>query len=267
MEKFLKEYSKWLDETKEHLSNQAIAAYSNLNEVLSDKEKQFIENHLKSCSDCRSNFVRISAEDKEMDELSAGEEAIAPIKKSVKIFTIQKLIRYSAAAVILIALAVAAYYVFIKKSEVLITENNNRQTEIDTSNNEMKQDTTKIPKTVEPEKNQEKKPEKISTEENFAANDLLENFINRNVRSETKIKIVYPGIGDTLNFPITFKWDQSNTTDSDKLIIVDNKNKLIYLTEISGKEITIDKQFDSGLYYWKLEVNGKLEAVGKFYFR
>ena len=267
MENFLEGYSKWLDESKKHLSSQAIATYLNFKENLSDKEKQFIEDHLRSCTECRDNFEIISAEDKEMNEIVGYESSVTSETKTAKIFSLQRFIRYSAAAVILIALGLTAYYLFIKRDMVLITQKNNPKTVIDTSQNVIQSDTTETLKIVEPKKTQERKSKKSADEENFAANDVLENFINRNIRSEIKIKILQPGMGDTVNSPITFKWDQGNTTGSNKLIIVDNKNKPIYQEKISGKEITIDKQFSNGLYYWKLEMNGNLEAVGKFYIR
>lgn len=267
MENFLEDYTKWLDESKEHLSNQAIATYLNLREVLSDKEKRFIENHLKSCSECKSKFERISAEDKEMDDLLVEEDSATSATRPVKIFTLQKFIRYSAAAAILIALALSVYYVFINKEEVLLTENNKPKTGIDTLKNAIQSDTTSLPKRVEPEKILEKKPEKITTEKDFAANDILENFVNRNIRSESEIKILQPKIGDTVHIPTTFKWDQNNIAGSNNFVIVNNKNLEIYEAEAIGSEIIIDRTFERGLYYWKIFTNDKLEAVGKFYIK
>jgi len=264
MENFLEEYTKWLDDSKEHLSNRSIATYLNLKEILSDKEKQFIEDHLNSCSECQNKFEQIAAEDEEMDELANEEEPVTKQAEQVKVFTLQNVIRYAAAAVIFIAMLFVAYYMFIKKDEVLITKNNKPETKIDTLNNLAQQDSAGIPQIVEPEEQKKEKPEKIHLE-SFAVNDVLENFINRNIRSGEKINILQPGIGDTVSLPITFKWNQQTGTGYNELIIVDNKNQSLYQAAISGKEITIDKKFSKGLYYWKLLVKDKLEAVGKFY--
>ncbi len=67
MENFLIEYSKFLDETNSHLSIQTLATYINLSDQLSDKEKQFISNHLAECSDCSRSFDLIFDEDLELD--------------------------------------------------------------------------------------------------------------------------------------------------------------------------------------------------------
>ena len=56
MENFLIEYSKFLDESNEHLSHQTLATYINLPGQLSEKERQFISNHLAECTDCSNKF-------------------------------------------------------------------------------------------------------------------------------------------------------------------------------------------------------------------
>ena len=98
----------------------------------------------------------------------------------------------------------------------------------------------------------------------FATNNVLENFINRNVRSESKIVIASPESGDTVSTSITFKWKQISHVKELKLIVVNNKNKPVYQALVAGNQLSIDKKLNAGLYYWKLEAEGKLEAVGKF---
>ena len=115
------------------------------------------------------------------------------------------------------------------------------------------------------EEENQKDSQNNSNLKSFATNDVLESFVNRNIRSETEIEIVQPNIDDTIKFPYTFKWNQKSFSGSNKLIIVDNQNNPLYQAEIGGKEITIDQKLNSGLYYWKLESNGKLASVGKFF--
>jgi hypothetical protein len=67
MENFLAEYSKFLNETNKHLSLQSLATYINLPGQLSDKEKQFISNHLVDCKECSNSFNLIFDEDLELD--------------------------------------------------------------------------------------------------------------------------------------------------------------------------------------------------------
>lgn len=68
MENFSGEYSKFLDETGSHLSLQSLAAYINLPDKLSDKERQFISNHLADCTQCSNAFNSIFDEGLNLDE-------------------------------------------------------------------------------------------------------------------------------------------------------------------------------------------------------
>lgn len=68
MENISEEYSKFLDETKRHLSLQSLATYINLRDLLSDKEKQFISNHLAECAQCGNAFNSVFDEDLDLDE-------------------------------------------------------------------------------------------------------------------------------------------------------------------------------------------------------
>ena len=51
------------------------------------------------------------------------------------------------------------------------------------------------------------------------------------------------------------------------LKIVDNKNKSVADKQVKEMDYTFSEMLKPGLYYWKIELNGKLEAVGKFYIR
>ena len=67
MENFLEEYSKFLDGSGNHLSLKSLATYINLSGLLSEKEKQFISNHLTDCKQCINSFNLIFDEDLEID--------------------------------------------------------------------------------------------------------------------------------------------------------------------------------------------------------
>ena len=43
-------------------------------------------------------------------------------------------------------------------------------------------------------------------EKDFKENSVLENFINRNVRSEKSVEIISPNINDTLKNKLLLKW-------------------------------------------------------------
>lgn len=252
MENFLEDYSRLLDYSKNHLSNATIATYINLKEQLSNKELKFIDRHLQDCSDCKSKFETIRAEDIEIDSGHTDK---------IKIFSITKYWKYAAAAGIVIGVLAAIYFYFPKQSENLITED--ILTKDTLSTEEKATPDSIIQSTQEGEKlpKKEKKPD----QELFAVNNVLENFINRNVRSENKIFIISPELSDTVHAPITFKWKATTTVKDLKLILVDNKNIITYLVSVAGNELTMDKKLNDGLYYWKLEADGTLETVGKIF--
>ena len=267
MENNIEEYSRWLDDSKNHLSNKAIATYKNLKGFLSKKEIRFVENHLSSCEECKDRFRLIVDEDREMD-LLAEEEEMVPEKEteeSVKVFALGKILKYSVAAVIVAGLILVTYFSFFQEERVVYTEKKKPEAVSDTLRKSANSDSVGISVVTKAEDENQYNVQSNSNLKSFAVNNILESFVNRNIRSDTEIEIVQPNIGDTIKFPYTFKWDQKTFSGSNKLIVVDNQNNPLYQAEIGGKEITIDQKLTSGLYYWKLESNGKLAAVGKFF--
>ncbi len=267
MDNFLDNYSKLLDESTEHLSNQAIATYVNIGFGLTNKEKLFIENHLKSCSKCRNIYEKIIVEDKEIDELLSDIHSEIAETSNSKKFLLIKLIKYSAAAVITIAVVLGFYFLLIIKSEEKIAETNTVNTNTDSSVSKSISESTKASELAETVNKKEEKQSRKTNDELFATNDVLENFINRNVRSQQKLKITHPSVGDSVKIPITFNWEFFSQVDSVRIMVVDNKNRTIYDTVICGKEFKLDSDLRKGLYYWKLFYDDKLETVGKFYLK
>ena len=76
--------------------------------------------------------------------------------------------------------------------------------------------------------------------------------------------IINPGLGDTLKKQIYFKWAPLETETYD-VSIVDNKDNEIWGKKLFDARVTLLQKLDPGVYYWKIAVKGKLQAVGKFY--
>ncbi len=102
-------------------------------------------------------------------------------------------------------------------------------------------------------------PVKIAPE--FRDNSYLENIITKNKDNGI---IITPEIGDTLRKQIYFKWTPLETKTY-TISVVDNKNKEIWSKELFDTRVTLFEKLDSGLYYWKILTDGKLQAVGKFF--
>lgn len=67
MQTFAAEFLKLLDRTNNHLSIQSISSYINLPEILNDKEKEFIRDHLTECKTCTDSYELIFDETLELD--------------------------------------------------------------------------------------------------------------------------------------------------------------------------------------------------------
>ena len=169
---------------------------------------------------------------------------------------------YSVAALIIISFAAAYFFLFSTNTNELITNENKTK---------IKSDSLKI-------SNQNKKDnllpkEKLIAEskinpEDFKPNPVLDNFINRNIRSEENgVKLLLPVLNDTVNTSFNFRWKSVQKINVERIVVVNNKNKKVWEKVTKGKEAIIDKKLNSGLYYWKVYADNKLEAVSKFYIK
>jgi len=254
MDETFRKYSKLLNQTEEHFSFETLATYANLKGQLSQKEKNFIELHLKSCSICKEKLENIIEEDSEIDTGQA---------KKPLIFQIPTFIRYAAAACIIIGAGII-FYLFssIGNEEITLTEN-------------VPQKEIRIEKvigdTLQVAEKEEKKIERLikqelgkDDKELFAVNIVLESFIERNLRSENKLVIVSPMIDENVINPVKFEWRRNNFAGPVELDLVDNKNRKIISEQLEGDSFLLQNELTKGLYYWKIKKNGKVEKVGKF---
>jgi len=101
--------------------------------------------------------------------------------------------------------------------------------------------------------------------ENFKVHPILESFIDRTLRSASGVKILAPRNGDTLGVPIAFRWDAQGGKKNYGVTIVNNRNTSVWQAVTRDSHITLQQELSPGLYYMKLEVNGSLERVQKFF--
>jgi hypothetical protein len=103
--------------------------------------------------------------------------------------------------------------------------------------------------------------------EAFQENPLLENFIDRTLRSETEVTNLLPINGDTLSTPIYFKWQQTYGKAVYSLTIYNNKNREVWRQSTELQQLIFKETLAPGLYYWKLQVDDKGVVVQKFYIK
>lgn len=98
----------------------------------------------------------------------------------------------------------------------------------------------------------------------YKENSVLENFVDRNIRSAESVEIISPKNGTTVKqIPFYLKWSGVKSKNYN-IVIVNNQNKIIFSRDVLGSKLEIKNKIEPGLYYWKINYNNKLEAVGKF---
>lgn len=225
---FLTEYSQFLDDSGKHLTYAALSIYRNFSDELSQKEKIFLKNHIDSCSNCSARLQEVT----DVEEITVRQQPKTVLNISPIVF------RYAIAAILVAGVGLTIFFVLMKPaSDGLITQH------------------SETPQII---------AETVQHPERFVPNQMLENFVERRIRSSSGITLITPAIGDTLVFPFTFQWNREKSGTMYTIVIVDNKNMVRIKETTSSSEITIHTKLSSGLYYVKLEANDELVQMGKF---
>lgn len=103
-----------------------------------------------------------------------------------------------------------------------------------------------------------------STPDRFTPSPNLDDLISSEFRSTT-LEIIAPKNGERVSPPITFLWKEQ--TGTLKLKILTNKEVTILTAIVHKGRYTTAKRFEPGLYYWKLESDDELAAIGTFTIR
>ncbi|MBI2428247.1 MAG: hypothetical protein HYV29_05525, partial [Ignavibacteriales bacterium] len=188
----------------------------------------FFKNHLDSCPACAARLQEIA-------EIEGEVVAARPSN----IFSMSpNLFRYAIAAILVIAVGVA----------VVVVMQNQQQEQITSQQCPSEQNIAEV--SLDPER--------------FVPNQVLENFVERTVRSSSGITLIAPTTGDTVAFPFAFKWKGNDLGKNVVVTVVDNTNSDVWSETSSSSELTSEKKLAPGLYYIKLSTDQKLVQVGKF---
>ncbi|NUN69595.1 MAG: hypothetical protein HUU02_07770 [Bacteroidetes bacterium] len=101
-------------------------------------------------------------------------------------------------------------------------------------------------------------------EDRFTPSPNLDDLIGTSFRSST-LEIISPKNGAMVSAPVTFLW--TDQTETLKLKILTNKEVTILTAIVKNGRYTTAKKFEPGLYYWKLESDDELAAIGTFTIR
>ena len=104
----------------------------------------------------------------------------------------------------------------------------------------------------------------------FSDNKQWEQRLLEKQRSVNEIRVKSPLLGTNYQGDqLTFEWENSR---SEKMFLglMSNENKEILYKEVSGNKNVIETKdlgLKPGLYYWVLESEDDILAVGKFYYK
>ncbi len=220
-------YSQFLDDSGKHLTYAALSMYRNFSEGLSQKERIYFKNHLDDCSDCSIRLQEVA--DVEGNKTEKQRKTILRISSST--------FRYAIAAMLIITVG----------SAVVFLIQDFQQEKIGSQDIYFEKPLA----VIEPDLSK------------FVPNQVLDNFVERTVRSSSGVTLIAPALRDTITTPFTFKWDGQKERKF-TLTIVDNNNVEQWKTTISSTEFILKNRLAPGLYYVKLEADEKLVKVGTF---
>lgn len=287
--------SRFLDESGEHLTNDAITQFIHPRESFSEEDKLLIENHLADCPDCSKRYYEVlNAEpgDKEIeesinvsedDDIILKEEPVdisgAPPPPAHKMAVSNPLLRNPKFWILATGLLVIIFiwFFFLSSDEAETNE------VTDSENPEMMQDIEDDPidmpeENLPPPSNENQQGENTPANQNeeeftmpegdsFAENPVYEEMIMYNSTLNNSISLNEPSMGETMGSPLHFHWQKPENIRYVQLIVITNEGKSVYNSTLGGNEITIDKKLAEGLYYVKLSAGSGNEALGKFYVR
>jgi hypothetical protein len=99
--------------------------------------------------------------------------------------------------------------------------------------------------------------------QNSTPSENLEDVLAGGYRGEV-LHILAPAVGDTVRMPVTLTWD-GNGTNGVIVRVVNNREEEMVRTQTASGSMRLPESLTPGLYYWTIESNGSLAAIGKFY--
>ncbi len=246
-----------------HLNYEIISVFISQPDGLSDRERECIENHLKLCDPCRQKFQEVSGFDWSFGEQSSHEK-----KSIVRFLQSSDVLKYAAAAAVVMAIAVSVFLYFGNTpKESLTVEAAKKDAPKNQTDSSLTADNGKKNQSESLNGQTEKKNKLAGAmlAENFVENPLLESFIDQKYRSTTMFELISPAKGDTVKMPVEFKWRSDTKTHHYLVVLLDNRNNEVWNGSTMGSRIVVNQALHPGLYYWKLQADNDLMGVRKFY--
>lgn len=247
-----------MDEVKQHIDENAIAGYVDWMRKEGPRPEESILDHVASCSNCKSSIL-------ELTEILDGVDQANKQEKSRKI---QLNLVLRAVAVLAGVLAVALIIQFLKpeKAELEVAQLNDDSVHIINPQTELENDAILLEDTSRAEVIEIIQHDTILYAANYIPNPGLEALVKARFRSVANNN----GIGTDL-IPETLRAGETLTLDFSSIegketefIVVNNVGEDMKTILPQKSVLSIELNFDPGLYYWKIISSDEILLLGKF---
>lgn len=104
----------------------------------------------------------------------------------------------------------------------------------------------------------------LAAMESFKPSVLYDRLAGETFRSTANVKH-HPANGDTISIHEIFSWDGMKPAALYTLSILDNRGRELAQARLARSNYRLERALAPGLYYWKVEEEGDLVFVGKFF--
>ncbi|MFZ4619930.1 MAG: hypothetical protein ACOYNS_05175 [Bacteroidota bacterium] len=227
-----------------HLNENGISLYADA--LLLDKQKQLppqITEHVELCDDCKEQVFGLYEVMQEQPVDTSLPHPYFDAPHKILSFSIY----YRAAAIFVLAVAGGtAYFLYSSRQSSEVPPPVHVSIPI-------------VPTDSTPA---EKGNDEHAIVENSIPSSNLEDLVTSNFRSSS-IEVLTPVAEAIVSSPITFRWKEY--PHAVILRILNNKDVTLLTANVKTNTFVTSRSFLPGLYYWKLEDDGELLFVGKFF--
>lgn len=246
-----------MDEVKQHIDDNAIAGYVDWVRKEGPRPEDSILDHVASCSICKSSIL-------ELTEILDGVDQADKPEKSRKI-QLNMVLRAVALLAGVLAVALIIQFLRPEKAEIEVAQLNDDSVHIVIPTTEFEEDTILHKDTSRSELIEIIQHDTILYAANYIPNPGLEALVSARFRSVTKNDVKKDLIPEALRKGEKLTLDFSGIDGKEiEFIVVNNIGEDMKTILPQESVVSIELNFDPGLYYWKIISSDEIVLLGKF---
>jgi len=246
-----------MDDVKQHIDDNAMAVYVDWLRHDGPKPDERILEHVASCSSCKRSILELSEMLDGVDRADGLEK-----KRGIKL---NYILRAVAVLVGVFAVAMIVQFLRPEKTDVELALVDDDSVQIIISSTELEEDTLSPRKISQTEEIEIVQHDTIRYAANFKPNPGLEAMVSARFRSakQEEVSISLPPEKLVKGETITLKLLGADDKEAE-FILISNKGENLRIIVPNESVITMELNFDPGLYYWKLISSDEVILFGKF---